>query len=62
VADLWRDERRPHQTAIDELNDRQREVLRVDDIPDIVDRCVFYTRIPDLDKFEPIWREAKTRV
>jgi len=52
----------PHQTAIDELNDRQREVLRVDDIPDIVDRCVFYTGIPDLDKFEPIWREAKTRV
>jgi len=52
----------PHQTAIDELDDNQREVLRVDDIPDIVDNSVFYTGIPDLDKFEPIWREAKSRM
>jgi spermidine/putrescine transport system substrate-binding protein len=52
----------PHQTAIDELNDEQREVLRVDEVPDIVDNSAFYTGIPDLDKFEPIWREAKSRI
>jgi spermidine/putrescine transport system substrate-binding protein len=52
----------PHQTAIDGLNDEQREILRVDDIPDIVDNSVFYTGIPDLDRFEPIWREAKSMI
>ena len=52
----------PHRTAIDELNDEQRAVLRVDEVPDIVDNSVFYTGIPDLDKFEPIWREAKARI
>jgi spermidine/putrescine transport system substrate-binding protein len=52
----------PHATAWDEYDDFQREVLRVDDIPDILDRSVFYTGVPDLDKFEPIWREAKTRI
>ena len=52
----------PHKTAIEELNDEQRKVLRVDDIPDIIDRSVFYTGIPDLDKLEPIWREAKSRL
>ena len=52
----------PHQTAWENYNDRQREVLRVDDIQDIIDRSVFYTGIPDLDKFEPIWRQAKSRI
>ncbi|QIB76068.1 extracellular solute-binding protein [Halogeometricum borinquense] len=52
----------PHKTAWENYNDRQREVLRVDDIPDILERSVFYTGIPDLNKFEPIWREAKARI
>lgn len=52
----------PHQSAIDKLNRRQREVLRVDDIPDIVDKSVFYTGVPDLDTFQPIWEEAKSRL
>jgi spermidine/putrescine transport system substrate-binding protein len=37
-------------------------VLRVDDIPDIIERSEFYTGIPDLEKFEPIWRQAKSRI
>ena len=52
----------PHKTAQEKYSDRQRKVLRVDEIPDIVDRSVFYTGVPDLEKFERIWREAKTRV
>jgi spermidine/putrescine transport system substrate-binding protein len=52
----------PHQTALDGATDEQREVLRIDEIPDIVDNSVFYTGVPDLDKFEPIWREAKSRI
>ncbi len=52
----------PHKTAWENYNDEQRKVLRVDDVPDIIDRSVFYEGIPDLDKFEPIWREAKTRI
>ncbi|WP_350355491.1 ABC transporter substrate-binding protein [Halorarius litoreus] len=52
----------PHKTAHEQYSDRQREVLRVDALPDIIDRSVFYTGIPDLEKFEPIWREAKTRL
>ncbi|MFB6224718.1 MAG: PotD/PotF family extracellular solute-binding protein [Haloarcula sp.] len=52
----------PHKTAWENYNDKQREVLRVDDIPDILDRSVFYTGIPDLDKFEPIWRKAKSKI
>ncbi|WP_435067936.1 ABC transporter substrate-binding protein [Haloplanus sp. C73] len=52
----------PHQTAWENYSDRQREVLRVDEVRDIIDRSVFYTGIPDLEKFEPIWREAKTRI
>jgi len=52
----------PHQTAWENYNDRQREVLRVDEVRDIIDRSVFYTGIPDLEKFEPIWRQAKSRL
>jgi spermidine/putrescine transport system substrate-binding protein len=52
----------PHQTAWENYNDRQREVLRVDEVRDIIDRSVFYTGIPDLEKFEPIWRQAKSRI
>lgn len=52
----------PHQTAWDNYNDEQRRVLRIDEIPDIIDRSVFYEGVPDLEKFESIWREAKTRM
>lgn len=52
----------PHQTAWENYNDRQRKVLRVDEVRDIIDRSVFYTGIPDLEKFEPIWRQAKSRI
>jgi spermidine/putrescine transport system substrate-binding protein len=52
----------PHQTAWENYNDRQRQVLRVDEVRDIIDRSVFYTGIPDLEKFEPIWRQAKSRI
>jgi spermidine/putrescine transport system substrate-binding protein len=52
----------PHRTAWENYNDRQREVLRVDEVQDIIDRSVFYTGIPDLEKFEPIWRQAKSRL
>ncbi len=52
----------PHQTAWENYNDRQRRVLRVDEVRDIIDRSVFYTGIPDLEKFEPIWRQAKSRI
>lgn len=52
----------PHKTAWENYSDEQRKVLRVDDVRDIIERSVFYEGIPDLDKFEPIWREAKTRI
>jgi spermidine/putrescine transport system substrate-binding protein len=52
----------PHKTAWENYNDRQRQVLRVDEVRDIIDRSVFYTGIPDLEKFEPIWRQAKSRI
>lgn len=52
----------PQKTAWEQYNDEQREVLRVDDVPDIIDRSVFYQGVPDLDKFGPIWRQAKQRI
>ncbi len=52
----------PHQSSINRLNRRQRAVLRVDDIPDIVSKSRFYTGMPDLDKFLRIWEEAKSRL
>jgi len=52
----------PHKTAWENYNDQQRQVLRVDEVRDIIDRSVFYTGIPDLEKFEPIWRQAKSRI
>lgn len=52
----------PQQTAWDQYTDEQREVLRVDDVPDIIERSVFYQGVPDLEKFENIWRQAKQRL
>ncbi|SIS19179.1 ABC transporter substrate-binding protein [Natronorubrum thiooxidans] len=52
----------PHQTAWENYSDEQRRVLRIDEIDDIIEQSVFYEGVPDLDKFEPIWREAKTRM
>lgn len=52
----------PHQEAWEKYSERQRKVLRVDDIKDIIDRSVFYQGIPDLEKFGPIWRQAKQRI
>ncbi|MFB6223766.1 MAG: PotD/PotF family extracellular solute-binding protein [Haloarcula sp.] len=51
----------PHQESIDKLSRRQRTVLRVDDIPDIIDKSVFYTGVPDLDRFISIWEDAKAQ-
>ncbi|MFC7056950.1 ABC transporter substrate-binding protein [Halovenus salina] len=51
----------PHQSAIDNLNRRQRDVLRVDDIPEIIDRSVFYTGVPDLDRLISVWEDAKAQ-
>jgi spermidine/putrescine transport system substrate-binding protein len=51
----------PQQSVFDEYTDRQKEVLRTEDLPEILDNSVFFDRVPDLDSFQPIWRQAKAR-
>ncbi|MDL0126705.1 ABC transporter substrate-binding protein [Halobacterium salinarum] len=49
----------PHQSSIDRLNRRQRTVLRIDDLQDIIDKSRFYTGVPDLDRLVSVWEDAK---
>jgi|GEM_PF-1844423 len=52
----------PHKSVFDEYSEEQKEVLRVDDLNDIIESSVWFDNVPDLSDFQPIWREAKTRV
>ena len=51
----------PQQSVFDEYTDEQKEVLRTEDLNDILDNSVFFDRVPDLESFQPIWRQAKAR-
>lgn len=51
----------PQQSVFEEYTDRQKEALRTEDLPDILDNSVFFDRVPDLNSFQPIWRQAKAR-
>jgi spermidine/putrescine transport system substrate-binding protein len=52
----------PHKSVFDKYSNRQKEVLRTDDLNDIIENSVWFDNVPDLSDFQPIWREAKTRI
>jgi len=52
----------PHKYAWDHWSKHQREVLEADYMQDLMDRCRWYAGIPDLDKFNDIWEEAKQHI
>lgn len=52
----------PHKYAWDHWNKHQREVLEADYMQKLMDRCRWYEGIPDLDKFNDIWEEAKQHI
>ena len=51
----------PQQAAIDQLDDSQKQTLDADYWDTALDRSLFFTGIPDLEKFEPIYREVKSQ-
>lgn len=52
----------PQKSVFEEYTDEQKEVLRTDDLNDILDNSVFFDNVPDLDSFRDMWRQAKTRI
>jgi spermidine/putrescine transport system substrate-binding protein len=52
----------PHQTAWERYSEEQSNILMLDRARKALDNAKFYEGVPDLQKFEPIWREAKTRI
>lgn len=52
----------PHKSVFDKYSKEQKKVLRVDDLNDIIKNSVWFDNIPDLSDFQPIWRQAKTRI
>ncbi|WP_338740455.1 PotD/PotF family extracellular solute-binding protein [Haloplanus salilacus] len=52
----------PHASSFDQYSDEQKAVLRTEDLDDILANSVFFDVVPDLESFQPIWREAKARM
>jgi len=52
----------PHASAFDQYTDEQKKVLRTDDLDDILANSVFFDGVPDLESFQPMWRQAKARM
>ena len=51
----------PQASVFEEYTDEQKQVLRTDDLDAILEGSVFFDRVPDLDSFQPVWRQAKAR-
>lgn len=52
----------PHKYAWEKWSQHQRDVLEADYMQKLMDRCRWYAGIPDLEKFDPIWEEAKGHI
>jgi spermidine/putrescine transport system substrate-binding protein len=52
----------PHKYAWDKWNKEQRIVLEADYMQNLMTRCRWYAGVPDLEKFNPIWEEAKMHI
>ena len=52
----------PHKSVFDEYSEEQKQVLRVNDLNDIIENSVWFDNVPDLSDFQPIWRQAKARM
>ena len=52
----------PHASAFEEYTDEQKQVLRTEDLDDILANSVFFDGVPDLESFQPMWRQAKARM
>lgn len=52
----------PHKEAWDRWDDNQREILEADYMQALIDRSRWYEGVPDLDKFNSIWEEAKQHI
>jgi len=52
----------PHKYAWDHWDRTQREVLEADTMQTFIERSRWYEGIPDLDKFNAIWEEAKQHI
>jgi len=51
----------PQKSVFEEYTEEQKRVLRTEDLDMILENSVFFDRVPDLDSFQPIWRQAKSR-
>lgn len=49
----------PHSTAWEQYTGDQEQILMADRAEKALDNAQFYEGIPDLEKFEPIWRKAR---
>lgn len=51
----------PQESVFEEYTTEQKNALRTEELDDILEGSVFFDRVPDLDSFQPIWRQAKAR-
>jgi spermidine/putrescine transport system substrate-binding protein len=49
----------PTAAAWDRWTDEQKEIIRVDELDQVLENSVFFQGVPDIDKFLPRWREAR---
>jgi len=52
----------PHKAAWDKWDAEQREILEADYMQSLIERSRWYEGVPDLDKFNDIWEEAKQHI
>lgn len=52
----------PHKAAWDKWDADQREILEADYMQSMIDHSRWYEGVPDLDKFNAIWEEAKQHI